>query len=63
MVENEYDIYPNMSMQVKKIWSLPASSVRLEEIFSTAGNTVTLKQNGLLLEHVDMLVFLHSNEW
>ena len=59
----KYDIYPNMSMQVKKIWSLPASSVRSEEIFSTAGNILTLKRNRLLPEHVDMLVFLHSSEW
>ena len=27
----KYDIYPNMSMQVKKIWSLPASSVKFSQ--------------------------------
>ena len=55
--------YPNLLMQIKRMWTLPASSVRSEEIFSTAGNILTLKRNRLLLEHVDMLVSLHSNEW
>ena len=55
--------YPNLSIQIKRMWTLPASSIRSEEIFSTAGNILTLKRNRLLPEHVDMLVFLHSNEW
>ena len=55
--------YPNLSVQVKRMWTLPASSVRSEEIFSTAGNILTLKRNRLLPEHVDMLVFLQANEW
>ena len=55
--------YPNLSAQVQRMWSLPASSVRSEEIFSTAGNILTLKRNRLLPEHVNMLVFLHANEW
>lgn len=55
--------YPNLSVQVKRMWTLPASSVRSEEIFSIAGNILTLKRNRLLPEHVDMLVFLHANQW
>jgi len=55
--------YPNLSAQVQRMWTLPASSVRSEEIFSTAGNILTLKRNRLLPEHVNMLVFLHANEW
>ena len=55
--------YSMLSAQVKRMWTLPASSVRSEEIFSTAGNVLTLKRNRLLPEHVDMLVFLHANEW
>ena len=55
--------YPNLSAQVQRMWSLPASSVRSEEIFSTAGNIFTLKRNRLLPENVNMLVFLHANEW
>jgi len=55
--------YPNLSGQVQRMWTLPASSVRSEEIFSTAGNILTLKRNRLLPQHVNMLVFLHANEW
>ena len=39
--------YLNLSVQVKRMWTLPASSVR-SEIFSTAGNILTLKWNCLL---------------
>ena len=49
--------YPNLSMKVKRMWTLPTSSVRSEEIFSTTGNIRTLKRNSLLPEYMDMLVF------
>jgi len=38
------------------MWTLPASSVRSEEIFSTAGNILTLKNN----QHVNMLLHAKS---
>ena len=53
--------YPLMSQLVRKYWSLPATSVRSEEAFSTAGNVLTTKRNRLLPENVDRLVFLHDN--
>lgn len=53
--------YPLLSQLVRKYWSLPATSVRSEEAFSTAGNVLTKKRNRLLPENVDRLVFLHNN--
>ena len=53
--------YPLTSQLVKKYWSLPATSLRSEEAFSTAGNVLTKKRNRLLPENVDKLVFLHDN--
>lgn len=49
--------YPLISQLVKKYWSLPATSLRSEEAFSTAGNVLTKKQNRLLPENVDNWYF------
>lgn len=46
-----------MSQLIKKDWSLPATSVRSEEAFSTAGSVLKNKQNKLLPEKVDRSVF------
>jgi len=43
------------------IWSLPATSVSLEQVFSAAGNVLTKKRARLLPENLDKLVFLHQN--
>ena len=53
--------YPSLSQLLKQLWSLPATSVRSEEIFSSAGNVLTQQRNRLLPEMVNMLVFLHDN--
>ena len=53
--------YPLMVKLVRKYFSIPATSVRSEEIFSTAGNVLTGKRNRLLPENVNRLVFLHEN--
>ena len=53
--------YPLLSQLVRKYWSLPATSVRSEEAFSTAGNVFTKKENRLFPENVDRLVFVHDS--
>lgn len=53
--------YPTMVKLVRQYFSIPATSVRSEELFSTAGNVLTENRNRLLPENVDRLVFLHEN--
>ena len=55
-------IYPNLSLIVRKYLCVVGTSVPSEQLFSTAGNVVSVKRAiVLLLENVDKLVFLHSN--
>ena len=53
--------FPLLAKLVRKVWSLPATSVRSEEVFSAAGNVLTKKRARLLPENVNSLVFLHEN--
>ena len=53
--------YPMIAELVRKFWSLPATSVRSEEVFSVAGGILTKKRNRLLPSNVDKLVFIHDN--
>ena len=53
--------YTMMAEFVRKLWSLPATSVRSEEVFSIAGGILTKKRNRLLPSNVDKLVFIHDN--
>jgi hypothetical protein len=53
--------YPLVAKVTKKFLSIPATSVSSERCFSTAGNVVTPKRNGLAPENVNMLVFLYQN--
>ena len=49
--------YPLLAHLVRMVWSLPATSVCLEQVFSAAGNVLTKKRARLLPENVDKLVF------
>ena len=53
--------YPLLARLVRMVWSLPATSVSSEQVFSAAGNVLTKKRARLLPENVDKLVFLHQN--
>ena len=53
--------YPLMSQLVRKYLSLPTTGARSEEVFFMARNVLTAKENRLLPENVDRLVFLHDN--
>ena len=53
--------YPLLAQLVRMVWSLPATSVCSEQVFSAAGNVLTKKRARLLPENVDKLVFLHQN--
>ena len=54
-------IYPNLSLIVRKYLCIVGTSVPSEQLFSTAGNIVSVKRAALLPENVDKMVFLHSN--
>ena len=53
--------YPRISKFIRVVWSLVATSVPSEHVFSVAGNVVNEKRNRLLPENVDKLVFLFEN--
>ena len=53
--------YPLVSHLVRKYLSPPSTSVQSEDVFSTAGNVLTTKRNGLLPGNVDRLNFLYHN--
>lgn len=50
-------LYPILSDLSCKLFSLPATSVPSERIFSCAGNVITEKRSRLLAQNVDRLVF------
>ena len=53
--------YVHLKKVIKKYLCIPATSIKLEEVFSTAGNVLTHKRNRLLPVNVNRLVFLHEN--
>ena len=53
--------YPLLAQLVRMVWSLPATSVCSEQVFSAAGNVLTKKRARLLPKNVDKLVLLHRN--
>ena len=59
--KGNYTHYPLLVELVRKLWSLPATSVKSEEVFSVAGMILTKKRNQLLHSNVNRLVFLHEN--
>ena len=54
--------YPHLSTFLQSVWSLVATSVPSERVFSIAGNVVNEKRSRLLPENVDKLVFLYENQ-
>lgn len=55
-------LFPILSDLACKLFSLPATSVPSERIFSCAGNVITEKRSRLLAHNVDRLVFLYENQ-
>ena len=53
--------YPHISKFLQGVWSLVATSVPSERVFSVAGNVINEKRSRLLPENVDKLVFLFEN--
>ena len=47
---------------LQSVWSLVATSVPSEQVFSIAGSVVNEKRSRLLPENVDKLVFLYENQ-
>ena len=54
-------VFPNISKLARKYLCIVATSVPSEQVFSTAGNIVSVKRASLLPENVNKLVFLHDN--
>ena len=57
----EIILYWYTSFYTQGIWSLVATSVPSEQVFSVAGSVVDEKRSRLLPENVDKLVFLFEN--
>ena len=53
--KGNHTYYPLLAELVRKLWSLPATSVRSEEVFSVAGMILTEKRNRLLPSNVTLL--------
>ena len=60
--KNRQHLYPIISQQVKKYFSLTGTSVPSERLFSTAGNVISSKRNCLTPENADKLIFLFEND-
>lgn len=55
--------FPALSPFAREYLAVPATSVPSERIFSAAGNIATATRSCLQPKTVEMLTFLHSNEW
>ena len=55
-------MYPLMSRLAQKYFSITASSVPFERLFSSAGNVITEKRSCLTAQHADELIFLFENK-
>ena len=53
--------YPLITKLVQKTFSMVATSVPSERLFSSSGNIITEKRSCLLPENADKLIFLHEN--
>ena len=53
--------FPLLSQLAKRYLCIPGTSVFAEQVFSTAGDVVTVKRSALKPKHVDQLVFLQKN--
>jgi hypothetical protein len=53
--------YYEFAQLALRLWTIPASSLPCERIFSSAGNIVTVKRTRLTGPRVDELVFLYNN--
>ena len=53
--------YPSLSKLVRKRYSMVATSVPSERLFSTAGNVIRERRSCLLPDNADKLIFLHEN--
>lgn len=59
--KEQKSLYPLMSKLVQKVFSLVATHVRSQWVFSTSGNVITKKHNCLTSEHADQVIFLFEN--
>ena len=53
--------YPLITKRVKKMFSIVATSVPSERLFSCDGNVISKRRSYLLPESADKLIFIHEN--
>ena len=58
---NRKHTYPLITKLVKKMFSIVATSVPSERLFSCSGNVISERRSCLLPENADKLIFLHEN--
>ena len=58
---NRKHTYPLISKLVQKMFSMVATSVASERLFSCSGNVISDRRSCLLPENADKLIFLHEN--
>ena len=52
-------VFPRLSTLAKRYLGIPASSVPVERLFSSAGELISKKRNSLLPENANVLLSLH----
>jgi len=57
-IENKY-----LSKYIKKILSIPASSISSERLFSKTGSILTFKRTNLQIDMINKLVFIKLNKY
>ena len=53
--------YPELTLLARIYLAIPASEVKSERLFSTAGNTITPKRSTLEPDFAERLLFMHQN--
>lgn len=56
------NVYPHLAKLAKRYFSMVATSVPSERVFSTAGELVSKKRNRLSSEHIECIMFLNGNK-
>ena len=59
--KNNQNKFPILSSIVRDLYSIPASNTNIEQLFSSAGNTISDRRTNLNPEKVNKVLFLNKN--